>query len=129
MPKKTKVVTAGDEYLQGTEVPQVIVTPQASITVASNNLTVAPAPASRKKVVVFIAAKAFELNGETYAEGDEFALPAGFKRDAAFDDQRGLTGKRGITAPGLSFAYEGPVLDKKTGERNTFRVTLPVREA
>lgn len=81
--------------------------------------------ATHKKVTVYVAVDAFEFDGEEYKPGDEVALP-GYRRDPAFDELRASAKQ---TPKGLTFAKDGPVIDKKTGDRNTFRYTLPVKEA
>lgn len=83
--------------------------------------------AQPKKAAVYIALKDFELDGETYKAGDEIALPPAYKRDPAFETMRGKT-KRPAEVPGIAFVKDGPVIDKKTGERNSFRMILPVKE-
>ena len=90
----------------------------------------APPAHAKKKAAVYIAVKEFELDGETYQEGDEVVLPASYKRDTNFESFRGSVGKRGIdTQQGLAFSQEGEVVDKKTQERAIRLMILPLREA
>lgn len=117
MPKK-KIV---EDFEKGEEVP----TQELSAAIIEE----VKAPA-KKKAVIYIAVKEFELDGVSYEAGDEVVLPASYKRDTNFEAFRGSVGKRGIDeVQGLAFSVEGEVLDKKTGERAVRLQILPLKEA
>lgn len=89
--------------------------------------------ATKKKVEVVIAAKTyvavgpFELEGEQYEEGDTVVLPAKYRPDPAFDEFRSGAKRRG-GQQGMSFSYEGELIEKGKPERQVYRVILPVHE-
>lgn len=81
----------------------------------------------KKKVSIYVATAPFTLDGENYKAGDEVAFP-GWKRDEKYDAARREALFAGDELMGLTFSKEGPVIDKTTGERNSYRATLPVKE-
>lgn len=77
-----------------------------------------------------VAYAPFEVNGEAYEAGDVFTPPAGWTRDDSFEEFRAISRKnKGAQEIGIAFAYAGEIIDRKTKERQTHRVVVPVKEA
>ena len=75
-----------------------------------------------------IAYAAFEVDGEQYEAGDEFTPRKSWQRDDAFVEFRSVELKKG-GAVGIAFLVPGAIVDKKTQERQTNRIVLPLKEA
>ena len=76
----------------------------------------------------FFAYAPFDVDGAHYEKGDEFTPPAGWTRDAAFDEFRSIE-RKNSAHPGIAFIVPGEILDKKTKERAYSREVLPLTEA